>query len=260
MSENKGRFAGKAALVTGAATGIGAATARYLAEEGAKVLGVGLDAEEGRRTAVEAASKRLPLSFLETDLTRESQVQAAASAVKDNFGRLDAVVNCAGVYPTGKRLEDLTDEEWDHTVAVNLTSIFRVCRATLPLMRASGGGSIVNIASVHALATVPGVPAYAATKAAVLGLSRQMALDYAVDRIRVNAVLVGSVATRMTLDALMAAGGAEAVGLSFERTKAPRIADPHEIAAAVGFLISDDSSFVTASGFLVDGGLTALLL
>ena len=145
-------------------------------------------------------------------------------------------------------------------IAVNLTAIFRVCRAALPLLRAAGGGSVVNIASVHADATVPGVPAYAASKAAVVGLTRQMALDYAVDRIRVNALLVGSVATRMTLDGLDAAGGAEALGLSFEKNRIARIADPHEIATAIGFLISDDASFVTGSAMQVDGGLLTRLL
>ena len=127
-------------------------------------------------------------------------------------------------------------------------------------MRAAGGGSVVNIASVHADATVPGVPAYAASKAAVVGLTRQMALDYAVDRIRVNALLVGSVATRMTLDGLDAAGGAEALGLSFEKNRIARIADPREIATAIGFLISDDASFVTGSAMQVDGGLLTRLL
>ncbi|RUW86788.1 SDR family oxidoreductase, partial [Mesorhizobium sp. M8A.F.Ca.ET.059.01.1.1] len=198
--------------------------------------------------------------FRESDLTREADVQAAVAAATERFGGLDAVVNCAGIYPTGKRLEELSDEDWDRTISVNLTAIFRVCRATLPLLRAAGGGSIVNIASVHADATVPGVPAYAATKAAVVGLSRQMALDYAVDRIRVNAVLVGSVATRMTLDGLEAAGGAEALGLSFEANRIARIANPSEIATAIGFLISDAASFVTGSAMQVDGGLLARLL
>lgn len=254
------RFAGRTAFVTGAATGIGRATAEYLVQNGAKVFGVGLDGVEGREVAADHAARGLPFLFREVDLVEEGSVRTAVAAALHTFGRLDTVVNCAGIYPTGKRLEEVSDAEWDLTVAVNLTSIFRVCRATLPHIRAAGGGSVVNIASVHALATVPGVPAYAATKAAVLGLSRQMALDYAVDRIRVNAVIVGSVATRMTLDGLDAAGGAEAIGLSFERNRAPRIADPEEIAKAIGFLISDDASFVTGSGFVVDGGLTALLL
>jgi len=251
-------FAGKRVFVTGAATGIGRATAEYLVAEGASVFGAGLDGQEGEALAGRYAGSQL--IFRDTDLTRETEVQEAVAVAKEAFGGLDAVVNCAGVYPTGKRLEELSDEEWDRTIAVNLTAIFRVCRATLPLLRGAGGGSIVNIASVHADATVPGVPAYAATKAAVVGLSRQMALDYAVDRIRVNAVLVGSVATRMTLDGLEAAGGAEALGLSFEPNRIARIANPSEIATAIGFLISDAASFVTGSAMQVDGGLLARLL
>jgi NAD(P)-dependent dehydrogenase (short-subunit alcohol dehydrogenase family) len=251
-------FAGKRVFVTGAATGIGRATAEYLVGQGASVFGAGLDGEEGEEWALRHVQNRL--IFRGCDLTREVEVRAAVAMASERFGGLDAVVNCAGIYPTGKRLEELADEEWDNTIAVNLTAIFRVCRATLPLLRAAGGGSIVNIASVHADATVPGVPAYAATKAAVVGLSRQMALDYAVDRIRVNAVLVGSVATRMTLDGLEAAGGAEALGLSFEPNRIARIANPSEIATAIGFLLSDASSFVTGSAMQVDGGLLARLL
>lgn len=251
------RFSGKVALVTGAATGIGRAAAEYLDAEGAGVFGIGLDGEEGRAVY---AGKGPGLVFRETDLTDSDAVKAAVADLATRFGRLDAVVNCAGIYATGKRLEQLTDAEWDRTIAVNLTAIFKVCRETLPLLRAAGGGSVVNIASVHADATVPGVPAYAASKAGVVGLSRQMALDYATDHIRVNAVLVGSVATRMTLDGLEAAGGAEALGLSFDTNRIARIADPREIATAIGFLISDEASFVTGSAMQVDGGMLARLL
>ena len=251
-------FASKRVFVTGAATGIGRATAEYLVAQGARVFGTGLDGEEGSALAGRHGESKL--IFRQGDLTREVEVRGAVAAAKERFGGLDAVVNCAGIYPTGKRLEALSDEEWEGTIAVNLTAIFRVCRATLPLLRQAGGGSIVNIASVHAQATVPGVPAYAATKAAVVGLSRQMALDYAADRIRVNALLVGSVATRMTLDGLEAAGGAQALGLSFEANRIARIANPSEIASAIGFLISDASSFVTGSAMQVDGGLLARLL
>jgi len=250
-------LAGRRVLVTGAATGIGRATAEYLVEAGARVFGIGLDGDEGRR----AHGGRAPqLTFRETDLTREADVRAAVEEARSAFGGLDAVVNCAGIYPTGKRLEEVSDAEWELTLAVNLTAIFRVCRATLPLLRAAGGGSVVNIASVHAVATVPGVPAYAATKGAVVALSRQMALDYAVDRIRVNSVLVGSVATRMTLDGLEEAGGPEAIGLTFAENAVGRIAQPREIATAIGFLLSDAASFVTGSALLADGGLTARLL
>jgi NAD(P)-dependent dehydrogenase (short-subunit alcohol dehydrogenase family) len=253
-------LAGRRILVTGAATGIGRATAEHLVSLGAKVFGAGLDESEGDALAARYQSEQLPLYFRKADLTREADVQMVVADAMAAYEGLDGVVNCAGVYMTGKRLEEVTDAEWDQTIAVNLTAIFRVCRATLPLLRASGGGSVVNIASVHALATVPGVAAYAASKAAVTGLSRQMALDYAVDRIRVNSLVVGSVATRMTLDGLEEAGGAEALGLSFADNRIARIAEPREIATAIAFLISDAASFVTGSAFVADGGMLARLM
>lgn len=253
----KNRFAGKVVLVTGAATGIGRATAEYLHAEGAQVFGIGLDGAEGREAYAGTGPR---LVFCETDLTDTRSVKAAVASLVNGFGRLDAVVNCAGIYETGKRLEQLSDFEWDQTIAVNLTAIFRVCRETMALLRLAGGGSVVNIASVHAEATLSGVPAYAASKAGVVGLSKQMALDYAIDHIRVNAVLVGSVATRMGLGGLDLAGSAEALGPSFETNRIARIAHPHEIATAIGFLISDDASFITGSAMQVDGGMLARLL
>lgn len=248
---------GRRVLVTGGATGIGLATARLLREAGARVLATGLDAEEAR-TAYPADDP--DLAFEAADVADTAAVEAVVAGAVTRFGGLDAVVNCAGIYPTGRRAEEVSDADWERTIAVNLTGTFKVCRAALPQLRAAGGGSIVNIASVHAEATVPGVPAYAASKAGVVGLSRQIALDYAVDRIRVNAVLVGSVATRMTLDGLEAAGGAEALGLSFEPNRIARIAAPAEVAAAIGFLLSDAAAFVTGSAMTVDGGLLARLL
>ena len=249
---------GKRYFVTGAATGIGAATVRHLLGQGARVFGVGLDTAEGTALAQELSAGGF--RFFEADLTREDDVQAAVADAQVTLGGLDGLVNAAGVYPTGKRLEELSDAEWEGTLAVNLTAIFRTCRAILPMIRAEGGGSVVNIASVHAEATVPGVAPYAASKGAVVALSRQLALDYACDRIRVNALIVGSVATRMTLDGLADAGGAEAVGLTFERNRIGRIADPSEIADVIGFLLSDAASFVTGSAMEADGGLLARLL
>ena len=248
---------GKRVLVTGAATGIGAATSRYLLVQGASVFGVGLDAVDGQALAQDCAPS--PFVFHEADLTREADVQTAITAAVQRFGGLDAVVNAAGIYPTGKRLHELNDTEWQHTLDVNLAAIFRVCRATLPVLSDAGGGTVVNVASVHAHATVSGVPAYAASKGAVVALSRQMALDYARDRIRVNALIVGSVATRMTLDAVEEAGGAEALGLTFSKDQIGRIAEPSEVASVVGFLISDASSFMTGSALQADGGLLSRL-
>ncbi len=249
---------GKRILVTGGATGIGAATSRHLHTLGASVWATGLDLADG--SALQDQSSSSKLAFFEADLTRETDVRATVQAMVTAFGGIDGVVNAAGVYPTGKRLEELDDVEWTRTLDVNLTAIFRICRATLPLIRQAGGGSVVNIASVHAEATVPGVPAYAATKGAVVALSRQMALDYAQDLIRVNSVIVGSVATRMTLDGLDEAGGAEAVGLTFSPRGIGRIGEPGEIACVIAFLLSDQASFVTGSAMQADGGLLSRLL
>lgn len=249
---------GKRYLVTGAATGIGAATARVLVARGATVCGIGLDAETGRQLEAELAAKG-DFRFMEADLTREEQVTGAVGEASEWLAGLDGTVNCAGVYEEAKKLHELSLGEWERTLAINLTSVFLVSRAAIPLLQAQGG-SIVSIASVHAEATVPRVPAYAASKAAITGLTRQMAIDYAENGIRVNALLVGSVATRITLGAIEAAGSAEALGLTFGRKALARIAMPEEIATSIAFLLSDDASFITGAAMAVDGGLLTRLL
>ena len=259
---NKTQFSveGKSVLVTGAGKGIGRATALLLADLGASVLAVSRDARDAPSLASESAGMAGRLQFMEVDVRRQEQVDAAFSFADRHFGQLHGIVNNAAVCNTGKRIEELSDAEWDNTFDINLKGIFRICRAGLPVMRRSGGGSVINVSSVHALATARGHADYAASKGAVLALSRQLALDYAIDRIRVNALIVGSVETRMSQPAFAAAGSAEALGLSFNLDAIPRVGKPQEIASVIAFLLSDASSFVNGNGLIADGGLLAKLL
>lgn len=260
MSDRSFSVTGKSVLVTGAATGIGRATALLLAKQGASVLAIGLDAHEGQSLDRESAGLPGRLHFREADITRQDQIDQAVRLAEQTFGHLHGVVNNAAICNTGKRLEDLSDAEWEATFNINVTGIFRVCRSALPVLRRSGGGSVVNISSVHAMATAAGHADYAASKGAVLSLSRQLALDYAVDRIRVNALIVGSVDTRMSRPTFDAHGGPEGIGLSFSPQAIPRVGNPEEIASVVAFLLSDASSFINGSGLVADGGLLAKLL
>jgi len=253
-------FSGKVAIVTGGASGIGEAIVKELAAAGAKVVVADRDVAGAKRVVGEITARGGAAAPFELDVAQASANAAMVDFAVATHGGLHLAVNNAGIGGPSAPTGEYPLDGWQHVMDVNLNGVFFGMRYEIPAMLKSGGGSIVNIASVHADATVPGVPAYAATKAAVVGLSRQMALDYAVDRIRVNAVLAGSVATRMTLDGLDAAGGAEALGLSFEPNRIARIANPSEIASAIGFLISDASSFVTGSAMQVDGGLLARLL
>jgi NAD(P)-dependent dehydrogenase (short-subunit alcohol dehydrogenase family) len=233
---------GKSALVTGAATGIGRATAICLAEAGAAVLAVGLDPDDGQTLETEQRALNRALRFRQVDVTDSHKVSEAVQFAEREFGFLNGIVNCAAIHTPGRRIEELTDAEWDATMGVNVGGIFRVCRAGLPALRRAGGGSVVNISSVHAEATVGGMPDYAASKGAVLALSRQLAVDYARDQIRVNALIVGSVDTRMSRPVFEAAGG------------------PEEVAQVIAFLLSDASSYITGSGLVADGGMLARLM
>jgi NAD(P)-dependent dehydrogenase (short-subunit alcohol dehydrogenase family) len=260
MSDSQFSVAGKSVLVTGAATGIGRATALLLAGQGASVLAIGLDANEGRSLDTERAALEGRLHFLEVDITQQEQIDSAVRFAEKTFGYLNGIVNSAAIYNVGKRLEDLTEMEWQGTFNINVTGIFRVCRAALPILRRSGGGSVVNVSSLHAMASAAGHADYAASKGAVLSLSRQLALDYAADRIRVNALILGSVLTRMSSGAFEAAGGPEALGLSLDPGAVPRVGRPEEVAAVIAFLISDASSFITGTGLIADGGMSAKLM
>lgn len=243
-------------LVSGAATGIGAAIVRRLTAAGATVVGIGLDAEDADRLAADVESGLGSFEFRPTDVTDEAAVSAAVAGID----RLDGAVISAGIYPADRRLEDVSLAEFRQVIEVNLVGAFLTCRAVLPALRRSEQSSLVTLSSVHAVAGAPGQGAYAASKAGLVGLTRQLAVDYVADGVRANAVLAGSVDTRITQAAAAAAGGLDRLGLSADPRQLGRIADPDEVARVVQFLLSADSTFITGAALLADGGLTARIL
>jgi NAD(P)-dependent dehydrogenase (short-subunit alcohol dehydrogenase family) len=247
-----------AIVVTGAATGIGLEVVREQLRRGYHVWGLGLDAAEA--DDFRCRSAEATFEFIETDVTDEAAVARAFVAIARGPWSVVGLVNCAGVYPSPARLEDTHFDDWRKVLQVNLDGTFLVCRAALPALREAGGGAIVNIASVHAIAAAPGQPAYAASKAAIVGLTRQIAVDYASDRIRANCILAGAVDTRITRAAIAEAGSPEALALTFDATALGRIGSPLEIAQVVAFLLGSDSRFITGSALTADAGMTARIL
>jgi NAD(P)-dependent dehydrogenase (short-subunit alcohol dehydrogenase family) len=252
-------FTGRCALVTGGTAGIGRAVAERLASEGASVVIVGRDQARGDAAEAQLREAGHDVIFVRADVAIAADCTRIVHVAVERFGRLDALVNNAATLVVGS-VEETSDETWDLVLRTNLTGVFRVSREAIPHLRAAGGGAIVNVSSVHAYATVDRLAAYAAAKGGVVALSRQMAHDLAADRIRVNAIVVGSVATDMSR-----AHGAGRTGVWHDApfdTAAPklgRMAEPEEVASAIRFLVSTDASFVNGSAFVVDGGMLARL-
>ena len=239
------RFHGKVLLATGAGSGIAAATARrFAAEVGRAAL---LDLDGGRAQAV--ASELEGSVGITCDVAHEASVGDAVRGARERLGRIDCVLNAAGIVQFVP-IEELTLVDWNRMLAVHLTGTFLVCRATLPHLRAAGGGSIVNLASTAALLARPHLAGYAAAKGGIIAFSRQFALEAGADNVRVNAIAPGSVRTPMTRPVYSEG----AVPQSIQA----RVAEPEEIATAACFLFSDESSFFTASLLVADGGATAL--
>jgi NAD(P)-dependent dehydrogenase (short-subunit alcohol dehydrogenase family) len=239
------RFVGKVLFATGGASGIGAATARRFAAEGGRVAVVDLDGDR----AAEVASALDGSIAIACDVADERSVAAAVGTAHEQLGRIDGVLNSAGIVKFTP-LDELSLEEWNRLLAVHLTGTFLVCKAALPALRESGGGSIVNVASVAALLARPHLAAYAAAKGGIIAFSRQLALDAAADGVRVNVLAPGSVTTPLLAGV-------------YRDDEAPhsiqaRFGEPDEIAAAACFLLADDASFFTAAMLVADGGATAL--
>ena len=245
-----GRLAERVAIVTGAASGIGAAIAARYVAEGARVLVVDINEAGGR----EVAEKLDGAEFMRADVSSPEETRAMVEAARTRFGGLDVLVNNAFATSPG-RVEDLSDEAWQRTQRVNLDGVFYGTRAALPLLLAQGRGSIVNIASISGLGGDEGLGAYNAAKAGVINLTRTVALEVASRGVRANAICPGVIDTPAL----------KGVWDLFPERREPtarsvplgRFGMPHEIASVALFLASDDAAYVTGAAIVVDGGLTA---
>jgi meso-butanediol dehydrogenase/(S,S)-butanediol dehydrogenase/diacetyl reductase len=248
---------GKVALITGGAGAIGLATARRCAEEGARVVIADRDPERLDRAARDLRDAALDVVALTVDVTSEASVQDLLGRIARDLGRLDVLFTSAGVLVSGSVVET-TLEEWQRTLAVNLTGTFLCAKYAVPLMVAGGGGSIVLMSSTSGLVAEQATAAYCASKGGIVMLGRQMALDFARDGIRVNVVCPGWIDTPFNDPAVERSGGAEALA-PFIEAMVPigRQGQPEEVADVVVFLASDRSRLMTGSVVVADGGLTA---
>ena len=245
----------KVAVVTGAAAGIGKATAFALARDGAITVLSDVNDEGGRRACEELVARGAQAEFVHADVGSSDDVRALMQHVADSHGRLDALVNNAGISVPGDAIS-VSEDDWARALDVNLTGVWRGMREALPLMIESGGGSIVNVASIQSFVGVPGWAAYAASKGGVLALTRQAAVEFASRRVRVNAVAPGTILTPMNERILARAASAEKLRRAWEAAHPlGRIGDAEEVAEAIAFLASDAASFITGECLRVDGGL-----
>jgi NAD(P)-dependent dehydrogenase (short-subunit alcohol dehydrogenase family) len=246
------RLDGKVCVITGAASGIGREAALLFASEGARVCVGDVDAEAG-----EATASKIDGLFVRVDVTDPGSVEALYAAAADRFGGIDVLYNNAGIMPTDDAsVLDTELDAWNRVQSVNATGVFLCCKHGIPHLLDRGGGSVINVASFVALmGAATSQIAYTASKGAVLSMSRELAVEFARRGVRVNALCPGPVETPL----LMRLFGDDPAGFERRRVHLPmgRLAQAREIAAAALFLASDESSYVTGSTFVVDGGITA---
>jgi NAD(P)-dependent dehydrogenase (short-subunit alcohol dehydrogenase family) len=256
MSMN--RLSGKVALITGAALGLGRATALRMAEEGAKVAILDVLDKDGVAFEKDLAGRALAAKYWHCDVSKEADVASVFAAVAQHFGKLDVVVNNAGVSGANKPTHEITEAEWDFVQGINVKGVFFGTKHAIPLLRKAGGGSIINLSSIYGLVGAPDVPPYHASKGAVRLMTKTDAMIYAPDRIRVNSIHPGFIWTPM-VEHFVAASGDAGEGRKATDALHPlgHIGEPDDIAWGVVYLASDEAKFVTGSELVIDGGYTA---
>lgn len=250
-SSNCRRFEGRTAVITGGGSGIGLASARRLADEGASVVIADMDPASGQAAADEVGG-----TFVQVDVTSASDVDRMFEVAKATYGSIDVSFHNAGISPPDDdSILETGIDAWRRVQEVNLTSVYLCCKAVLPYMLEQGRGSIINTASfVATMAAATSQISYTASKGGVLAMSRELGVQFARSGIRVNALSPGPVATPLLME--LFAKDPERAARRLVHIPVGRFGEPEEIAAAVAFLASDDSSFITASNFLVDGGIS----
>jgi NAD(P)-dependent dehydrogenase (short-subunit alcohol dehydrogenase family) len=251
-------LSGKTVIVTGAASGIGRASALLIARAGANVIVSDVAETAGRATVASIIDHGGSGLFVHADLSREADVQTLVDTTVAHFGRLDGAFNNAGIAQVGKALHELSTEEWERTLRVDLTAVFWCIKYEVLAMLRSGGGAIVNTASALGQVAIANASEYIAAKHGVLGLTRAAAAEYGAKGIRVNAVLPGIVRTQMVQSLAADPQFAAFLGKLTDRHPIGRFGEPGEIGEAVRWLLSDAASFVNGSSMAVDGGYLAI--
>ena len=246
------RFENKVAIITGSTKGIGRATAILMAQDGAKVVITGTTEEAGSEVVSIIKEAGGDAFFQKTDVTSAEALDALVKAALDYYGKIDILINNAGIGGSLANMNQITDAEWNKVLATNLTAAFQIMKLVIPVMENNGGGTIVNVASMASTAAGRGGIAYTTAKHGFLGLTRQISLDHGHTGIRINAVLPGPINTQMIARILEMPQ--HPLNMKIKMSPSGRPGEPEEVAKAIAFLASDESSYIHGASLAVDGG------